>query len=217
MLELYVGCLIVGGGLVGLSFFTDHDSDADLDVDADVDVDVDADVDVSADDVGDLAHVDGADLMWLPLLTLRFWIFFVAFFGLTGTLLTVMAKVGLVDATATTTTLLVALGVGISSGWFTSWLVRKLRSEKVDSNIDPQRDYVGAEGVVLLGVAPSDPGAVRLTVKGVHVDLTAEVDAGDALERGRRVVVLAYEGGVIRVAPLAADAPSAALNAAEPA
>ena len=29
----------------------------------------------------------GAEALWLPLLSLRFWIFFAAFYGLTGTIL----------------------------------------------------------------------------------------------------------------------------------
>ena len=49
LFALYTGCTIVGGGLVMLSFFSDHDTDADVDVDVDMDVDVDIDVDVDAD------------------------------------------------------------------------------------------------------------------------------------------------------------------------
>lgn len=196
MFALYVGCLIVGGGLVLLSFFSDHDSDADVDVDVDADVDVDFDGDVGHLDAGDLGPhgVGMADALWLPFLSLRFWIFFGAFFGLTGTLFSAFSLASWKP------TLGVSLGVGFVTGYFVSWLVRKLRSEKVDSNIDPTRDYVGKRGDVLLDIVPGDPGMVRVEAKGISVDLPAELDDDEPpLERGEQVVVLAYQGGKLKV------------------
>ena len=68
LFPVYLGTLIVGGGLVGASLF----ADADHDMDADMDVDVDADFD--ADHDADLASVDAADALWLPFLSIRFWL-----------------------------------------------------------------------------------------------------------------------------------------------
>lgn len=195
----YVGCLIVGGGLVLVSFFsdTDHDADVDMDMDMDVDMDVDVDVDVDADaDVDVATSVDGADALWLPVLSLRFWIFFAAFFGLTGTIL------HLLNQTTWQATLGISLGFGVGSGWLVSTLVRKLRSAKVDSNIDPQRDYVGQTGEVILAIEPGDPGLVRLTVKGVDVDVTAITEGNATLERGSQVKVLRYAQSTLCVIPL---------------
>jgi hypothetical protein len=193
----YVGCLIVGGGLVLISFFSDTDHDADVDMDMDVDVDVDVDMDIDADhDVDVASSVDGADALWLPVLSLRFWIFFAAFFGLTGTIL------HLLNQTSWQTTLGISVGFGVGSGWLVSTLVRKLRSAKVDSNIDPQRDYVGSLGEVILAIEPGDPGLVRLRVKGVDVDVTAITEGAATVERGAHVKVLRYNQSTLCVVPV---------------
>lgn len=201
----YVGCLIVGGGLVLVSFFsdTDHDADVDMDMDMDLDVDMDVDVDVDMDvdadhDVDVASSIDGADALWLPVLSLRFWIFFAAFFGLTGTIL------HLLNQTSWKATLGISLGFGVGSGWVVSTLVRKLRSAKVDSNIDPQRDYVGQIGEVILAIEPGDPGLVRLTVKGVDVDVTAITEGSSELKRGSQVKVLRYAQSTLCVVPVQA-------------
>lgn len=198
----YVGCLIVGGGLVLISFFSDTDHDADVDMDLDVDMDVDMDMDMDADhDVGDIAHsIDGADALWLPLLSLRFWIFFAAFFGLTGTIL------HLLDQSSWQLTLGTSLGFGVGAGWLVSTIVRKLRNAKVDSNIDPMRDYVGTTGEVVLAIEPGEPGLVRLKVKGVDVDLTAITEGGATLAVGASVKVLRYSQSTVCVVPVKGDA-----------
>jgi len=192
----YVGCLIVGGGLVLISFFSDTDHDADVDVDMDVDMDVDVDVDLDADhDVEVASSIDGADALWLPVLSLRFWIFFAAFFGLTGTIL------HLLDQLSWQATLGTSVGFGVGSGWLVSTIVRKLRSAKVDSNIDPHRDYVGSVGEVILAIEPGDPGLVRLRVKGVDVDVNAITEGASTLERGTLVKVLRYSQSTLCVVP----------------
>lgn len=210
---LYLGCTIVGMGLVALSFFSDHDSDADVDadfdmdadVDVDVDLDVDADADLDLDHDGDLApSVSAGDALWLPVLSLRFWIFFVAFFGLTGLLLTFVSGLSWQPVLGT------SLGLGFFSGYFTSRLIQKLRSEKVHSNIDPATDYLGREGQVLLRVEPGSPGQVRLHVKGVDVDLPAITEGGATLERGTDIKVLKYAEGTLLVVPTEAPQKEAA-------
>jgi len=199
LFPVYLGCLIVGMGLVAASFFSDHDTDVDVDVDMDIDVDVDADLDVEAGvDVVDAAHgVDTADALWLPLLSLRFWIFFAAFFGLTGTLLE-----GLKQGPSEGLRFGVALGVGLFSGYLVARLVNTLRREKVNSTVDPSRDYVGRRGDVLLDVVEGDPGTVRIHAGGVDIDLPAELDPGqETIPRGKKVVVVEYRDGTILVAP----------------
>lgn len=205
---IYVACLIVGGGLVLVSFFSDADHDADLDVDADVDVDfdVDADVDIDADADADFdgpQSVDGADALWMPVLSLRFWIFFAAFFGLTGTLL------HLIGGLSWQVTLGASIGTGVFAGWTVSWMVRKLRTERVDSNVDPERDYVGSRGEVILIVEPGSPGQVRLSIKGIDIDLGATVEGEEALPVGTEVRVKSYAAGKVCVAPLASTSEAA--------
>ena len=202
LLPFYVGSLVLGGGLLGASMLlggSDHDADHDADLGADHDADADADHD------HDHAHgphgPDLAGALWLPVLSLRFWTFFLAFFGLTGTLLDVL------DLAPAGVTLGVALGLGLLCGYTTAALIRSLRAQQVDSSIDPERDYVGRSGEVLQDVLPGDPGLVRLHVKGVHVDLEALVEPGAApLRRGQKAIVLGVaEGKKLRVAPFDID------------
>ncbi|MBL4849269.1 MAG: NfeD family protein [Planctomycetes bacterium] len=191
MFSIYVGCLILGGGLILISFFSDTDHDADVDVDVDVDFDIDADHDVDVPQ-----SVDVGDALWLPILSLRFWIFFTAFFGLTGTML------HLLDQMSWKGTLGVSVGMGVGSGWLVSWIVRRLRSDKVDSNIDPERDYVGTTGQVILSIEPESPGSVRLNVKGVDIDLTAITEGAVTLSPGTQVKVQRYSQSTVCVVPL---------------
>ena len=193
MIELYVGCFIVGMGLLAASFVSDHDTDADvdhdLDFDADADVDIDIEHDLALDGAPAATSVDAGEALWLPILSLRFWIFFAAFFGLTGILLHLLHDNG-------TVVLAVALAMGFGCGYTASRIVRALRADTVNSAVDPATDYVGRRGTVLLGIAPGDPGQVRLHVKGIDVDLTAVVDDGvEPLERGATVLVTEYRAG----------------------
>lgn len=191
LLPFYVGSLIVGGGLLGTSMLLGghgHEAEADFDHDHDV----------SGDHDHDHGHhgPDMAGALWMPILSLRFWTFFCAFFGLTGTLLDGLGLAPLYAALG------VSVGMGFLCGYTTSALIRALKTKQVDSGIDPERDYVGKSGDVLQDVAPGDPGLVRLHVKGVLVDVEALVDPdGPCLKRGEKVIVLGLaEGKRLRVA-----------------
>lgn len=195
LLAIYLGCLIVGMGLLAASFFSDHDTDADVDHD----FDVDQDVDLAPGEVA--GSVDGAEALWLPILSMRFWVFFAAFFGLTGTILHFVHE-------NPNIVLGVAAGMGFLCGYIASRLVRTLRAQQVNSTIDPQTDYVGKRGEVLLPIEPGDPGQVRLAVKGTFVDLPAVCEGSLVLARGAEVLVLEYrvEGGTLLVEPCGAGA-----------
>jgi hypothetical protein len=195
LLAVYTGCTIVGGGLVLLSFFADHDTDADVDVDMDVDCDVDVDCDADHD-VELSGSVSVGDALWMPVLSLRFWIFFTAFFGLTGVGLHFSGGLGRYP------TLYTALGIGLFSGYTVSRLVQKLRSEQVHGNVDPATDYIGAMGEVLLVIDSASPGQVRLNVKGIDVDLPAITEGSAQLERGMQVKVQRYAEGTLLVVPV---------------
>lgn len=204
LLSIYLGGLIVGGGLLLVSaVLGGNDHDADLGGDLDVDGDLDADADADLDHDG---HVGVGDALWLPVLSIRFWTFFLAFFGLTGLLLEGMRTVGLIGA-PWGVVLALAIVAGVGSGWLVSLIIRKLKTEKVTSEVVPEHDYAGKAAEVLLDVAPGDPGLVRLDVKGVSIDVTAVVAAADVgpFKRGARVIVLAYEQGKVIVAPFETD------------
>src|SRR3954465_6454976 len=105
MLALYIGSLLFGGVLLGASVFGGHDHDAGGGHDAGHDAD----------------HGDGhqsAAASLLPLLSLRFWAFTFAFFGLAGTVLTLGGLGAL--------TPVVAGGFGLGSGYVAARVLRGL-------------------------------------------------------------------------------------------
>ena len=157
--SIYLASLVFGGGLLLISVFAgaddvefDGDVDMDMDMDVDADVDLDADADLDAD--GDGLHL--GDALWLPILSFRFWTFLLAFGGFVGFVIEVG---GFMPAG---TSPWVALPVGFLSGYSVSYLLRQLKSVKVDSSIDPELDYVGRRGEVLLDVLPGEGGVVRV-------------------------------------------------------
>jgi hypothetical protein len=196
LLAAYVGALILGGGLLAASaVLGGHGHDADHDVDHDVDHDA------AAHDVGDV-HLGAADAIWLPVLSIRFWTFFLAFFGLTGSLLEAFRKLGLIGAPPAVVAVLAAV-VGLGAGYAIARILRSLKQERISSEVLPETDYPGKAGEVLLDVAPGDPGMVRLDVKGVSIDVPALAADADlkAMRRGSKVIVLSYKDGKVSVAP----------------
>lgn len=203
LLASYVGALVLGGGLLVVSALLGdkaHDADLDHDIDADLDVDVDVvDADLDADHDG---HVGVGDALWLPVLSIRFWTFFLAFFGLTGLSLEGLRLAGLVGA-PWGIVLGLSILAGVASGWLVSRIIQKLKHEKVSSEIVPEHDYAGKAAEVLLDVASGDAGLVRLDVKGVSVDVTAVLASPEVgpFKRGSKVIVLGFADGKVRVAP----------------
>ncbi len=206
LLATYVGALVLGGGLLVVSALLgghDHDADVDHDVELEAEVEADAELDADADaDADHDGHVGVGDALWLPVLSIRFWTFFLAFFGLTGLSLEGLRHAGLIGA-PWGVVLGLAIVTGVVSGWVVSRIVQQLKQEKVSSEVVPEHDYAGKAAEVLLDVAPGDPGLVRLEVKGVSIDVTAVVASSDVgpFKRGSKVIVLAYEQGKVRVAP----------------
>lgn len=167
MLTLYLIALAVGGTLVAASLLFGGDHDVDADVDVDVDADIDADVDADGD--VDVGH--GLDFgAWLPVTSIRFWTFFLAFFGMTGTL---MQGLGVIELKWVT------LGISSAVGWVcgtaTVIAYRKLKRDVVDSSIG-EADFVGATGTVVVPVAKGDAGKIRLEIGGRTVELIAETE-----------------------------------------
>lgn len=186
MLTLYLIALVIGGTLIGISliFGGDHDTDASADVDASVDVDADAsaDADAGADVEHDGFSLDAAAL-WIPFASVRFWIFFAAFFGLSGTLLTTIADVG---SQLVVAPLSVGTGYlcGVAAAAAVKWLVRNEADSAVRAS-----DMVGARGTVLLPVSKGETGKVRLELKGQVLDALATTEDDARYDIGASVMV----------------------------
>ena len=202
MLPIYLGSLTLGGILIGASIlFGDGDVDADADFDVDLDADLDADFSGGLDPDHDMMLVvkDPADAMvdagtWLPFLSLRFWTFAMASFGLSGALLYVFGVTGVIAALVSAT-----LAAGIGTG--ASWVFRALQTTQVSGNVG-LRDVRGNEAHVLLPVGPDKMGKVRLLLDGQYVDLPARTQSKDMIERDNKVLVVDVSEGVADITPL---------------
>jgi membrane protein implicated in regulation of membrane protease activity len=194
MLALYLTALIVGGVLVGLSAFSGGDHDANFDFDADADADFDAEADADADASGDgdgdaeAQHDVGHGAIGfsitelLPIASLRFWTFGLAFGGLLGTLLTLIGHIGPIPIALTSALVGYLAGFGITAA------VRRLKNEKVTSTVN-DTDCIGASGRVLLPVSGTAAGRVRVELRGRIVDFVAETDDGVDIAIDEEVLV----------------------------
>lgn len=208
LLALYAGCLVLGGILIGASMLgAGKDADADgVDVDGQADAgSVDHDLDHAHDhghahdhDVAH-AHDTGQPLGALAatLLSLRFWTFALASFGMTGLLLTLFGVASMV-----TLGLSVATGVGVGAGVTT--LLRAISRDTVTSALDA-RSLRGRDAEVILAVGPSKLGKIRLVHNGQILELPATTREQRLLERAERVLVVDIAGGTADVTSLAPD------------
>lgn len=182
MLAAYLFCLLAGGALVGASaIFGGKDVDAGGHLDGDADMSGDAHA-----HAGDAhgAHATG----WLPFFSFQFWTFALAFFGLTGTVLTLL---GLASALPT---LLASTVLGLGSGTAVSTLIRKLRTQTVSSGV-AVGDFVGRSGIVKLPLKAGSAGKIRLTIKEQVIDLLAVTDEKEEIAIGEEILVTEMQDG----------------------
>lgn len=185
MLELYLIALLVGGSLLLFSLFSGgDDSDADTDAGGDVDADLDGDVHVDAghDRDGDF---DFVALAWLPIASLRFWTFFLAFFGAAGTALTLTER-----DLGHLVTGLVAVGVGYVCGTGAVAAFRYMRRSQTSSALTVD-DYIGEVATVRVAVARDKVGKVRLQIKGRTVELLAETEDQEPIATREQAMIYA--------------------------
>lgn len=173
---IYLACLAVGGLLVLLSIFGgDADMDADFDADFDLDVDVDA----------------GGGI--LDLFSLRALTLFAAFFGLTGTLLS------LTDASWVFTLITAAvLGAAIALGG--NAFIERVGKAHVSSEVT-EDELVGATAKVLIPFEGGQRGKISLIAGGSRMNLVAASfeEAEETFGQGDEVVVVRMQGSVAEI------------------
>lgn len=206
---LYAICLVVGGILVltsivlgGADLEADADAsfelDAHVDADMDADIDIDADADIDIDAESDIHDFDKGDIdtgIWLPFFSLRFWIFGSAFFGLTGTTLTLLGGplgVGFLF------TLLCSIGMGLGAGMGSAYLFRTLQKQQVNSMVTP-RQMVGRTAQVSLPVDKDSKGKIFLTIGDERIDFIAVTDEEEGFQRGEEAFVIQIKNGEARI------------------
>lgn len=207
MLTLYIVCAVVGGGLMILSalggvFHGDVPTDHDVSFDADHQIDFEKDISVVHVDHGaiDVHHeVDagiGASDFWLAFLSVRFLTYFMGLFGIFGLLLTFLSDL------SPTMVAWVSGGMAFLLGYGGALLYRYLKAEGETSGVTG-RDYVGALGSTLVAIKASQPGKVRVRIKGDTLDMIALSENDKEIAKGEEIVIVGLEGDKVRVAPKA--------------
>jgi len=187
MLTLYLVCLLLGGLLIAVSIFGGGDADVDVDAGADTDLDVEADVDAEGGGEGVTAAA--------RFLSMRNLVFFMAFFGLTGTLLTLLQANHLA-------TLLTSFGLGAFAAYAVQRLMDYLRSSQSGA-LPSTSALAGAEARVVVGLAGKRPGKIDVVAGDRTHQLVARMHEGagvDHVEVGDTVVVVRIQDGIALVA-----------------
>jgi hypothetical protein len=146
-------------------------------------------------DIGhDGSHHGDAGLAWAPVLSLRFWVFLLAFGGGAGYALVKLGSTQVVAAIG-------ALSVGWIAGALAVAVVAHLKNTSVSSEV-AANELVGVTGTLVLPVGPGKPGKVRIDVKGRSEDFVASlVEDGAELPAGATVLIVAEgEPGSLLVA-----------------
>jgi hypothetical protein len=181
MLGLYVFAAVLGGGLLLLSQLTGHDGDGGAG---------------HHGDVSDFGAHGPAELLF-GFFRPRNFIFFLAAFGITGTLLTVTGSGS--PVVLGLSVLMGVLAMGLTHGVFT-WLRRS--DSAADTLADA--DLEGGVGRVVLPVRPGERGRIACVVGDQEMHVIARLTEGaqEALETGREVVVIRMIDGEAEVAAL---------------
>jgi membrane protein implicated in regulation of membrane protease activity len=153
----------------------------------------------------DTGHADGHDdghgadgdsaahaALMLPFLSLRFWIFGLTFFGLTGA---VLHGLGLATSLGTA---VIASAMGLAMGYGAAQVFQTLARQTV-GQIAADGGHVGREGKLLLPTARGQRGKMRVVVNGVTSDLLAETDEETPLPAGTTVLIVGMRGTVALV------------------
>lgn len=190
MASAYVASLVIGAAFVGLSLLS---GDGSVDVDADVDLDLDLDVDLAPDvdgpSLGDAAH--GVDphkprKRFNPLLSMRFWTFALAGFGLTGVLLSAL------ELSVEPLTAGLSIGVGVILGVAVAAATRALSIPVRGATISIG-DYVGRAATLLHAVDPGGVAKLRVSIGQGTRDLLGRTAEPRALAANTRVVILSMD------------------------
>lgn len=174
---LYIFGLVVGGVVLGASLLFGGDDGGGDD----------------ADDAGEGGAIGGVGVVLGSFRSLRFWTFFLAFFGLSGA---VLDGFGLVDSKLVTLGL--ALGVGGFAGFGATEVVRRLGADD-SGRVATSQDYIGKSARVVVPVRSGSVGKVRIQLKGTTIDLLAEAIDGE-FDAREEALIVEMDGAKARIA-----------------
>jgi len=198
MMTAYLFTLGLGGVLLIASIVLGGDGEADGEIEVGADADADLAIEGDLDADADAGHVDmgqqglatthgdahGAVGGFVAgFLSLRFWTFALAFFGLTGTVLSGLSLAG------PTVTAMTASAMGLVIGRGAVAVFHALRASE-SSMAATTTDYVGKSARVTLGFGPGEVGKVRVQMKGTTVDLLAHTDEPTPFATGDEALII---------------------------
>lgn len=204
MLTLYLACLIFGGVFIIVSLFFGSDADADVDTGGDLHFDSGGDAHFDAGGGGHDVHIDssaGADVHHgeglaetIKFLSLRNIVFFIAFFGLTGTVLTWLGAWPIFSFP-------VAVGMGFFSAALMHKALRYLVKTEVSGGVNLE-DLSGLSAKVLIDLSKNQRGKISLKTGGQFMQLlalVADVSGRQAFKAGEEVIILEVKNGLAYV------------------
>lgn len=190
MLSVYLASLGFGGVLIGASVLLGGDKD----LDADHELGHDGANVLSASIGGEPLTIQPAQIrhrgkhLRLPFLSLRFWSFATAAFGLTGSLLELAFP-------STVAVFAFASFMGLALGTAAATAFQVLKSERVTADISLSR-FVGKEAKVIIPVRPGLEGQIAFQTMGGRLELRALSRDGVELAAGSTVLCAHIDDGV---------------------
>ena len=194
MTSIFVFALVVGGGLLALSFLGDLFGAGDADLDTDLDTDIQTD---GPDDAADLA---GA----FRIFTIRNLTYFLFGFGAVGWLLGITMPGAPLLVILAAAVFAGVVGAGLATLAF-GWV------KATDAGYQPgEGSFVGCEGRVILPVGHGRMGQIVVRRADREHELRALPFDGSAAAPAewRNVIVIEMDGGTALVSPMEALAPA---------
>jgi membrane protein implicated in regulation of membrane protease activity len=186
MLTIYLACLVFGGIILGVSMFAATDADGGT---------PGGDVDFEGGEATDAGHVDGEGVAEaVRFFSLRNVVLFVAFFGLTGSLLTLVGIPGLLVFPT-------AVVMGFFAALFAFYLLRYVARTESGTNPTPRLD--GLRGRVVIPVSRTHRGKIAVDTGDQYLQVLARVAeeaSAEAFFAGQMVTIVRFEDGTAMVA-----------------
>jgi hypothetical protein len=192
MLALYLAALGFGCSLIVVSLLLGAGETKDFDKDLTVDKGLDL------QEAGHVGHAgaEGHDVpsLWTPFLSMRFWTFGAASFGLAGTMLSLL---GLPEMLV----LAVAVASGGALGTGAAWFFRALKRDTVSGDTSFDR-FAGEEARVVVGIRSHQQGKIVVHTLAGRVEMPATTQDERPIAVGSTVIVASVRNGVADVSRL---------------
>lgn len=207
MFTLYLACLIFGGALLIFTlFFGSHtDTDSDIDIGSDVhfhvdheiasDVDTSIDSEMHFDSETDITPASEGLSAALKYFSLRNFVFFTAFFGLTGVVLSFQKIPGWM-------TFITSMLMGFFTALTGYKALNYFKKNEVTSTTD-LRQLEGMSVKVIVDLSRTHPGKIMVTTPDQNIQLVAQIareSSKDQFNHGEEALITQIKNGMAYIA-----------------